>query len=154
MVKSAEDWIELKIALVSKGQVWEDEEELPNLLMLKKWLKNCATSIPFLFVVGTIVTVFFVWLSFERKDWSWFSRSGSIICILGATMTLRRLIRLGLRRFYKHETEIDAGYFQQSEDEKRENEELFLDIRATNLGFAITMAGTLVWAFGDLINKL
>lgn len=103
-------------------------------------------------VVG--IEVSGIGLSLFLGNWTWFSRFGALICIVGATMGVRGPIRLGLRGFYRHLSMFDGGNIVPTLAEKRKEDEIKQDIRATIDGYCVLIIGSLIWAFGDLVNHL
>ncbi len=97
-----------------------------------------------------------IW-SAAYHDWHWFGRSGSILTLCGAALATRRLVRLGVAGFVKNENTIDGGFFEGDKvsDETRDAErEQLRDVRAANIGFWFILVGTLIWGYGDLLNKI
>jgi len=72
----------------------------------------------------------------------WFQRSGSIVVLLGVTITARRIIRLG-----KDHLNEDWNFPDDSPEGKR----VLLDERSAYIiGPAVSVLGTIVWGYGDL----
>ena len=80
-------------------------------------------------------------------NWTWFARSGSVEGIIGAVLVSRSVLRLSpaervrIRRMNVVET------FTEGELEDQEG-----DARAVQIGVLLLVAGTLIWAFGDLLQ--
>jgi hypothetical protein len=98
-------------------------------------------------------------ISYEFSDWSWFSRSGSLVVVIGIFLTSSQVIennrRLKSRRHYR-EQNFNRDY---AEDMKRQTLErsrsLDEDIWASGLrGLYLLVTGTVVWGFGDLVVVL
>jgi len=91
-------------------------------------------------------------LSLHFDEWDWFGRSGAVTTIAGAFLGIRRLLRLGPRRFFQAETTVDGGHAAPTSDEKEADRQLQIDISSMRIGAALLLFGTLVWAFGDLVG--
>ena len=98
-------------------------------------------------------------ISFEFSNWSWFSRSGSLVVVIGIFLTSSQIIennrQLKSRRHY-HEQNFNRDY---AEDMKRQtlarSRSLDEDIWASGLrGLYLLVIGTVVWGFGDLVGAL
>ena len=90
--------------------------------------------------------------SFLQSDFTWFQRSGSLITILG----LAHVQRFG-RLNPKVQAEIEKNH---GPDDQAELDNLF-DVcrtraqdRASIIAGAISLPGTLVWGYGDLLGCL
>lgn len=74
-----------------------------------------------------------LWLSTTNGDWTWFSRSGAVMVVLGAYYTTFTAMTTGeIMRHWLHQ----IVRFERPPREK--------------LGFVMIVLGTLIWAFGDL----
>lgn len=110
-------------------------------------------------LLSIIVIAGGIWFSLKLMDWSWFSRSGSLIVIIGIFLTSSQIIensrRLKMRRSYNdHNFNRDFAddLKKQTLDRSRSLDE---DIWESGLrGLYLLVAGTLIWGFGDLIEKL
>jgi len=105
------------------------------------------------------VSIFGVWFSIDRDDWSWFARSGSMIVVIGIFLTSSQIIensrRLKKRRSH-HAKNFHRDY---AEDIKRgtldRSRILDADIWENGLrGFYLLVIGTLIWGFGDLAGYI
>lgn len=96
-----------------------------------------------------------LWMSLTSGDWHWFSRSGSLLVVLGVLLTSHQIIensrRLKHRRTlhasnFKHD--FAGDYDQHKLDQSSWNEE---DAWQSGLrGLYLLVVGTLIWGFGDL----
>lgn len=102
-----------------------------------------------------IVSATSFWLSLRLQNWTWFSRSGSLIVIIGIFLTSTQVIensrRLhSRRRHYENNFSRDyADKFKQStlEDSRHHDE----DNWESNLrGLYLLIVGTIIWGYGDL----
>ncbi|MEN8170398.1 MAG: hypothetical protein ABFS08_09270 [Pseudomonadota bacterium] len=92
-------------------------------------------------------------LSFELGDWSWLSRSGSLVVVNGIILTSHQIIehmqRLG--RQQRSDSMVNRDW---ASDDKHhfihdDHEVLW---RSEKYGLYMLIIGTLVWGFGDLPN--
>jgi hypothetical protein len=67
----------------------EQDEQIPSRSSLFLFL---FTNRAFLCGIALIWLVLAIYVSLRTKDWSWFSRSGAIICIIGAVLSCRSAI--------------------------------------------------------------
>jgi hypothetical protein len=93
-----------------------------------------------------------VGLSLWYHDWSWFGRSGAILTLSGAVLTVRPLLRLGPDGFYRDQHTIDGGHAVPTAEEKAAEREGRDDVGASYIGFFCAVIGTIIWAYGDLIQ--
>lgn len=90
--------------------------------------------------------------SFVQQDFTWFQRSGSLITILGLAH-IQRFGRLNPRV----QAEIEQHH---SADDQAELDNLFdvcrarVQDRASIIAGAISLPGTLIWGYGDLLGCL
>jgi len=98
-------------------------------------------------LVAGLCLVGAVFISVYCTNWTWFARSGSVEGIIGAVLVSRSVLRLSpaervrIRRMNVVET------FTEGELEDQEG-----DARAVQIGVLLLVAGTLIWAFGDLLQ--
>ena len=88
--------------------------------------------------------------SIRVNDWHWFARSGSLMVIGGTLMTFRFVVLRGLKSLLNIDTNIDLNW-PNSPEEQKEYREQRRDKIAVGVGTLLMLAGTLVWAYGDLI---
>ena len=100
-----------------------------------------------------------IWLSIRFQNWLWFSRSGSIIVIIGIVLTSSHIIensgKLHARRRH-HDNNFGRDFADETKQEtlkySRHHDE---DIWESSLrGLYLLIAGTLIWGYGDLISLL
>jgi len=75
------------------------------------------TSQLFLVFFAVCWTAASVALSLRTGQWHWFSRSGAITVIMGASLTVRRLLRLGVQGFVIAERTFNGGHALPTPDE-------------------------------------
>jgi Na+-transporting methylmalonyl-CoA/oxaloacetate decarboxylase gamma subunit len=90
--------------------------------------------------------------SFVQQDFTWFQRSGSLITILGLAH---------IQRFGRLNPGVQAEIEQHhSADDQAELDNLFdvcrarVQDRASIIAGAISLPGTLIWGYGDLLGCL
>lgn len=93
-------------------------------------------------------------VSIHFQDWSWFSRSGSLIVVNGIILTSHQIIehihnlnRYQRERQVNHDWAAADKFFILHED--HENRWM-----SEKHGLYMLVAGTLIWGFGDLLNYL
>jgi hypothetical protein len=94
-------------------------------------------------------TGFSMLLSKKYSDWMWFARSGSVTAIIGAVLAVRNILRLTREERIRIRNMNIVECFTQSELEDQER-----DSSATIIGVVLMVAGTLIWAYGDLLPGL
>lgn len=102
-------------------------------------------------IVCSLAFVSSLVVSILVRNVDWFARSGSILCVAGALLVVRRLLRLGPEVIALRERIIDGGSFVQSEEERKQEEEEDRDWRAAHCGVILTVFGILIWAYGGVI---
>lgn len=112
----------------------------------------CNTII--LLGITVIIEILASYYSITTHEWHWFGRSGSIVVLFGGILSSRRLIRMGLENFFKHETTVNGGHFTPTEEEKEAEKQLRKDIQAAQIGICVIIVGTLIWGFGDLLSGM
>ena len=100
-----------------------------------------------------------IWLSIHFQDWIWFSRSGSIIVIIGIVLTSSHIIenssKLHARRRH-HDNNFGRDYADETKlgtlkYSRRHDEDLW---ESSLRGLYLLIAGTIIWGYGDLIGLL
>jgi hypothetical protein len=110
---------------------------------VKKWL----IEVWFLIMIALIAMISSLVISVGSGDWQWFSRSGSIVTLCGALLSVRRLVRFGPKQMAINENIIDGGVSGDSRAEQRyreENRQRFIDHIAANWGLVLLISGTLI----------
>lgn len=104
------------------------------------------------FVISLSVLAFFagIALSLYNNNWLWFSRFGSIVTVSGLLLTMSPVFYKGI-----YMSQSDAGIFADldeqgntmttNEDDRRVGRSVFT-------GIVISVIGTLIWGFGDLLS--
>lgn len=108
-------------------------------------------------LLSVIVLTGGIWFSLKLMDWNWFSRSGSLIVIIGIFLTSSQVIensrRLKMRRS-QHEHNFNRDFADDLKNNTLDrSRSLDEDIWQNGLrGLYLLVSGTLIWGFGDLIG--
>ena len=86
--------------------------------------------------------------------WHWFGRSGAWVTMIGVILSVRPLIRMGLNGWIQSQSVIDLGHINPTPEEIEEDMQKTQDANAFKIGVYMSIAGTLIWAYGDLIRGL
>jgi len=109
--------------------------------------------------LSIVVLLAGVALSLYSSDWNWFSRSGSLVVVIGIFLTSSQIIentrRMKLHRLHRGQNfnrdyadEIKRDTLKRSRNPDEDNWENGLR------GLYMLVTGTLVWGFGDLVGIL
>lgn len=105
------------------------------------------------------VSAISIWLSIQNQDWLWFSRSGSLIVVIGILLTSTQIIensrKLQARR-RSNENNFSRDFAgdikKQTLEHLRYNHE---DMWKHSLnGLYLLIIGTIIWGYGDLLGIL
>jgi len=124
-----------------------------------------STSALLLLTFGVLVAS--IYADFGSKSWVWFQRSGAILVCIGAVLSYRSIVRLGVGGvggapvMAAKATLVsvdDSGPIQQMKTKyDAETEGRFaqyeLDKVAGYIGAWLMGVGTLIWGYGDLLGK-
>lgn len=88
------------------------------------------------------------------QDWSHFPRGGAVMVLFGVVLGGRIFVRKGLDTVIRSQFYKDYGLVTDEPGEGPGDEEIKLDVRATYRGGRLAVAGTLIWAFGDLVGRV
>lgn len=108
-------------------------------------------------LLSVVVITGGMWFSIELMDWSWFSRSGSLIVIIGILLTSSQIIensrKLKIRRSH-HELNFNRDFADDiNKHTLKRSRDLDENIWENGLrGLYLLVCGTLIWGFGDLIG--
>ena len=98
-----------------------------------------------------------IWLSIRNQNWIWFSRSGSIIVIIGIVLTSSHIIE-NSGKLHARRRNYDNNFGRDYADETKQGTLKYSrrhdeDIWESSLrGLYLLIAGTLIWGYGDLIS--
>lgn len=73
---------------------------------------------------------------------------------MGALLTVRRLLRLGVEGFVIAERTFNGGHVVPTPGEVEAHRQFVLDVFSMGLGEIMLVLGTLIWAYGDLLGGL
>lgn len=116
-----------------------------------KVIKKLLANISFITSVGLIWMAISLAGSAYSGHWLWFSRAGSIMTICGVILTIRPVIRLGIKKWIKMQNEIDGGFFDPTPEEVEIKKQADLDNVALYIGAVLTLFGAIIWGYGDLV---
>lgn len=113
-----------------------------------KFLGNKKAVIMFAVLMGSIGVV----SSIFNSDWLWFSRFGSLITVAGLLLISSPIFVKGIylsseSAFGFATLDDDGNTMVTSEEDRKIGSKIFS-------GIVITIVGTVIWGFGDLIGKL
>lgn len=117
---------------------------------MKKWRLDTAATLG----MSALAVAISTWYSIHTQDPAWIASSGAIVCVAGSRLSIRRLLRLGPSRMSEDETHLNGGVWGNSpEPEKatREETEKKRDWEMARVGFYLTVAGVVLWAYGEPI---
>ncbi len=78
--------------------------------------------------------------SLITKDWTWFSRSGSVLTFVAIFLSSRQVIRTAGMRSENPAANPEADFR--------------IDKDASEWGFSFLAVGTLIWGYGDLLGHI
>jgi len=126
----------------------------------KKMIKlNLHLSTRKALLLSIIVIAAGIWFSLKLTDWSWFSRSGSLIVIIGILLTSSQVIE-NSRKLKTRRSRNDHNFNRDFADDIKNRDlersrSLDEDIWENGLrGLYLLVTGTFIWGFGDLIGPL
>jgi hypothetical protein len=111
-------------------------------------VRKIFTNYIFLSLIIIFIGILNFYLNLKYPENNWFQRSGSLIVIFGATMSIRKLLSLNVKDAIDKEYIINGGNAfsdYMTEKEARNN------IVSAYLGTFFMIIGTLIWSYGDLI---
>ena len=117
-------------------------------LHMMRWL---LTSTPFLILVAVGIGVFFFLLSFKTGIWHWFSRSGALITSIGAVLSTRGMLRIGIDGILNNTPNIEVVNRIHNPIDASTDKQTKCDVVAAYWGFWMVAIGTITWAYGDLL---
>lgn len=115
-------------------------------------MRSLLTNTPLIVSLGLAVIVGSLLISCRSSDWTWFSRFGGIVTLLGGVLATRRIIRLGVDDIFEDDHTVDGGSVTPTPEEIESGRQARLDIVAAKLAFWFVSLGTIIWAFGDLVG--
>ena len=121
--------------------------------------KNIKKQTYIIYLVSVFILFFSLWLSLAVNYWQWFSRSGSLIVVLGIYLTSSQIIENSRRLRQRYRSAAKAGNFQRDWANGK-HEQILSHSRSHEeetwvmgkCGFNLLIVGTLIWGFGDLLH--
>jgi len=116
-----------------------------------------ALNVGLAYIVGLMIILSGIMISMKTSDWTWFSRSGAALVIIGIIFSSSQIIENGRRlRIKKHHPSHTHDW---APDEKMQTinmnrgheHDTWIHGRC---GFNMLILGTSIWGFGDLIGLL
>lgn len=113
-----------------------------------------------IYALSACILLFSLSVCIISQDWQWFSRSGSLIVILGIYLTSSQIIensrRLGERRAAHKNGNFQRDWANDKQEKllrhtRSHEEETWV---MGKCGFNLLIMGTLIWGFGDLLALL
>jgi len=107
------------------------------------------------YIVALLTLLFGVVFSLNLHDWSWFSRSGSLVVVNGIILTSHQIIE-HVGRLNRRRSRWESQFNHDWADDDKQN----LIYRDEHLwatekyGLYMLIIGTLVWGFGDLLGEV
>lgn len=117
-------------------------------------MRRHLSNIWLLVGLASIVLVASALVSYLTCQWHWFGRSGAIVTMVGVLLSVRPLVRMGLTEWLRSQSVINGGHAEPTPEEREEDRQTKLDVTATQIGVAMALVGTLIWAYGDLVGGL
>ncbi len=117
-------------------------------------------------IASLIVTLIGILLSYNSGDWTWFSRSGSLLVVIGIIVAVkdinkslaeledRKLTDYLLEKLKERRPDIDENEIHDSKKEIMELTKEKIAIFYRRVEVSILITGTVIWGFGDLIGSL
>lgn len=126
-------------------------------------------NIPLLTIVGLAITSISLYLDWGSELFTWFQRSGSLLVLIGAIMSYRSIVRLGIRgvggassgsglarvkRTYIDENGFQSAEVEHSPEDVEHMRQKSIDDLAGFAGAVFIIFGTIIWGYGDLLGKI
>ena len=120
-------------------------------LLFARWL----ISSPLILVsISVAISASAFTVSYSLDQWHWFPRFGAISVSLGAILSTRRLLRIGIQGMLMNENYFAVARRQSMHSSETDAVETHCDLMCSYWGFLVVGYGTLIWAFGDLVGWL
>lgn len=122
-----------------------------TVLHIIRWL---MTTTGFLLVLAAGILGVSFFISYLTGQWHWFQRSGALLVSIGAILSTRRLLRVGLTGMLSGSSYFDMARRLEMITGNAQDLETRRDLLSSYWGFGIVGLGTIIWAYGDLIECL
>lgn len=106
------------------------------------------------YVIALLTLALGIFLSIRQSDWSWLSRSGSLIVINGIILTSQQIIE-HIQLLKQRQMRWGSQFYRDWVTEDKHHlthDDSNTTWRLEKYGLYMLIIGTLVWGFGDLIN--
>ncbi len=120
-------------------------------LLFAQWL---ISSPVILVSISVAISASAFAVSYSLDQWHWFQRFGAISVSIGAILSTRRLLRIGIQGMLMDENYFVAARTQSMHSSETDAVETHRDLMCSYWGFWVVGFGTLIWAFGDLVGWL
>jgi hypothetical protein len=112
------------------------------------------TANSYLIAFATVATG--VALSVNLDDWSWFSRSGSLVVVNGIILTSHQIIEhiQNLGRYQRQQGSQFNKDWATEEKHTLIHDDHEYRWRSEKNGLTMLIGGTLIWGIGDVINLI
>ena len=106
------------------------------------------------YTIAVLTLAMGLFISFKLNDWGWFARSGALVVVNGIILTSHHII-LHIHELNRYHPRNSYNRDWASEEKHafihNDNEHRWFNEKH---GLHMLIGGTLIWAFGDLINLL
>ena len=116
-------------------------------------MRRLITSAPVIVSCAVMFCLLSLALSICLNDVEWFQASGALVTVGGVLLAARKVLRLGFEEFMRDERTIDGGSFIPTDEEKEQNRQFRLDVKAYSWSVCLLVAGTVIWAYGGIILR-
>ena len=106
------------------------------------------------YLIALLTLALGIMLSMKKNDWSWLSRSGSLIVINGIILTSHQIIehmQILKQRQINFGSQFNRDWAQQHKKQIVQSDDE-VTWKLEKYGLYMLIFGTVVWGFGDLIN--
>jgi|TARA_R110000851_G_scaffold198531_1_gene349629 hypothetical protein len=119
--------------------------------VLDKFIRPFGSSV-FVLILAITSALIGIYLSQRYCDWTWFSRFGSVITVAGLLLVSSPIFDQGV--YLSHASAFGFGSKDEHGDSRITDETSRKMGNKVLIGIVVSICGTLVWGFGDLIEKL
>lgn len=127
-------------------------------------MRRILFSAPTLLLLTSGILVASIYSDLGSQSWVWFQRSGAVLVFVGAVLSYRSIVRLGIDgvggapvTFAKVTLVSTDGSGKMKVKYDAETEKRFaqheLDKVASYIGAWLMGSGTIIWGYGDLLGK-
>ncbi len=111
------------------------------------------------YAIASIILASGCMTSISQGDWTWFSRCGSLVVVIGIILTSSQILE-HIRMLKLRQMNIYGDFTRDWAKEERQqtlqDSRFHEEITWTNerSGLLMLITGTLIWGFGDLIEQV